>query len=500
MDEHSGVIEDRPHPSHLGMTGLKAVSPGSYHFLWLSLLLFPLLAIAFLLPLTPQDYWWYLPLGRGILATGSVPSVDTFSFPSAGQPIYYQAWLAAVVFWLVHKAGGLALTFLLRGVLLALTYGLLWRLMRKLGAGTQLAAGVTFLAALASSNNWSVRPQLLVYPLFVLTLWLLYGWLRGEQNRLWPLPLISLLWCNLHGSYVLFFILLGTALLLGTGDRKRLLLWLLASAAVMFLNPRGPGLLFDTLDMLRSPSNQSFSTEWSPPVNLGWQMNLFFGWLLMLAPLAAWSPRKLSRLEWSWMLVFGWMALSGTRYVIWFLLLMALYTAGWLADWGRKFLDRPRPEGSAFLNISIGLLLLLGSLSLLPGLRERWWAAAPLPYESATTPVRAAEWLSAHPELPGPMLSDYAFSSYLEYALPERPVWIDTRFSNYPAAHWQRFQSLAAADPAWPALLDEEGINLVLLAEVTEPHLIAAMRTDPAWCEQYADADAVLFARCVPLP
>ncbi len=381
MDEHSGVIEDRPHPSNLGMTGVKAVSSGSYHFLWLSLLLFPLLAIAFLLPLTPQDYWWYLPLGKTILASGSVPSVDTFSFSSAGQPIYYQAWLAAVAFWIIHRLGGLTFTFLLRGVLLALTYGLLWRLMRRLGAGPQLAAGVTFLAALASSNNWSIRPQLLVYPLFVLTLWLLYSWLRGEQNRLWPLPFISLLWCNLHGSYVLFFILLGTALLLGAGDRKKLLLWSLASAVVMFINPRGPGLLFDTLDMLRSPSNQSFSTEWSPPVNLGWQMNLFFGWLLLLAPLAAWSPRKLSRLEWSWMLIFGWMALSGTRYGIWFLLLMALYTAGWLADWGRRFLDRPRPEGSAFLNISIGLLLLLLSLLLLPGLRERWWAAAPLPYE-----------------------------------------------------------------------------------------------------------------------
>src|SRR5574338_1023178 len=104
---------------------------GSYAFLWLSLLLFPLLLIAFLLPISPQDYWWYLRLGRDILSSGAVPSVDTFTFSRLGQPIYYQAWLAAVVFWGVYKLGGLALTFLLRGLLIAVTYGLLWSLMRR---------------------------------------------------------------------------------------------------------------------------------------------------------------------------------------------------------------------------------------------------------------------------------------------------------------------------------------------------------------------------------
>lgn len=472
----------------------------SYDFLWLSLLLFPVLLVAFLLPLTPQDYWWYLPLGRIILETRSVPGVDTFSFTSAGQPIYYQAWLSAVIFWLVHKLGGLTLTFLLRGIVMALTFGMLWGLMARDERSPQPAALITFLAALGSSNNWSVRPQLLVYPLFALTLWVLQDWLRGEGKRLWLLPVIGLLWCNLHGSFVLFYFLVFSALLLGGGDRRQMLPWALGAAAVMFLNPRGLLILRDTADMLISPSNQGFSTEWHPPVNAGWQMNIFFGWVLLLIPLAAASPKRLSRLEWAWLLVFGWLAFSGTRYVIWALLLMGLFTSYWLSAWAGKPPGRARAEGSPALNIAIGGLLLLGSLWMLPGLRERWWAAAPLPYEAATTPVKAAEWLAIHPELPGPMLSDYAFSSYLEYALPERPVWIDTRFSNYPEEHWQRFQSLAAAEPDWPSILDEEGINLTMLARATEPRLIEALSQDAAWCQNYADEDAVIFSRYAPLP
>jgi hypothetical protein len=98
------------------------------------------------------------------------------------------------------------------------------------------------------------------------------------------------------------------------------------------------------------------------------------------------------------------------------------------------------------------------------------------------------------------MLSDYTFSSYLAFALPSRPAWIDTRFFPFPPEQWRRFQALASAEPSWPSILDEEHINLVFLAWVTEPRLIDAMRLDPDWCEKYADENAVIFARCDPLP
>jgi hypothetical protein len=456
--------------------------------------------VAFLLPVTPQDYWWYLPIGKATLQTGSVPSVDTLSFTQAGKPIFYQSWLAAVILWLVYQLGGLTLTFLLRGLVLGIAYCLLWWLMRRAGAGPRLASLITLVAALSASNNWGLRPQLLAYPLFVLTLWVLYSWLRGERKYLWTLAVIALVWCNLHSSYVLFFILITSALFLGKGDRRALLPWVLLCYAAMFVNPRGFRVIPDTLELLRSPSNQVFSAEWHPPVNAGWQMNIFFAWTLCLAPIAVLSKRRLSLLEWSWFVIFGWMALSGTRYVIWFLFLMALFTAAWLAEYGSRFIDRPPTTGSPGLNLTIGAALLLASLSILPGFREGWWPDAPLPYEPETTPIAATAWLSAHPELPGPMLSDYTFSSYLAFALPSRPAWIDTRFFPFPPEQWRRFQALASAEPSWPSILDEEHINLVFLAWVTEPRLIDAMRLDPDWCEKYADENAVVFARCDPLP
>ena len=46
-------------------------------FLWLGLVLLVALSIAFLLPVTPQDYWWYLRIGHDTLASGAVPRLDT---------------------------------------------------------------------------------------------------------------------------------------------------------------------------------------------------------------------------------------------------------------------------------------------------------------------------------------------------------------------------------------------------------------------------------------
>jgi hypothetical protein len=89
------------------------------------------------------------------------------------------------------------------------------------------------------------------------------------------LPLTTLLWANLHGSFILAFVLMGSALLFGAGDRKQLVIWTGLSLLSTFINPRGIFVWQFVSDMLNSASDQLFATEWGPPVNAGWQMNIF---------------------------------------------------------------------------------------------------------------------------------------------------------------------------------------------------------------------------------
>ncbi|HEX9330422.1 MAG TPA: hypothetical protein VF896_00965, partial [Anaerolineales bacterium] len=237
----------------------------SYDLLWLSLALLILLPIALFLSITPHDYWFYVRIGKDILQTGVISRVDTFSYTYPGRPIFYQPWLAAVIFWWVYSLGGAMLTFLMRGICIGITFAMIWILMRNVGTGTKLATLLTILLGLSSSLIWwSVRPQLFAFPLFALMLWILWNWQNGHARFMWTLPILTLLWANLHGSFILAFVLMGSALLFGAGDRKKLALWFVLSLFATLLNPRGIFVWQFVSDMLSSPSDQLFATEWRP--------------------------------------------------------------------------------------------------------------------------------------------------------------------------------------------------------------------------------------------
>jgi hypothetical protein len=466
----------------------------SYNLLWLSIAILPLIGLSFMMSVPSQDYWWYLRLGSDILKEGAVPLVDTMSHNRAGQPIFYQQWLSGIIFYLVYQTGGAALAFLLRGVLFGLAYGSLWILMRSF-VGARTATILLILLGIATSNNWVMRPQLFAYPLFVLCLFAVHGWQKGNNRILFLLPLSVLLWVNLHGSFVLPFLLAGAALVFGSGNRKSMFIVLIAMSIASLLNPHGFGVWRYLVFILNNPSDYLFSVEWRPPVNVGWQMNLFFGWTLLFVPLAAFSKNKLSTLEWILFLGFGWLAFSGIRYVIWFMFLLAMFTAKLTAEWSDKWIDRPIERINPRLNLTIAFALYLLPLFLLPGVRDSWWKDAPPLYELSTTPVEAVEYLETREDLPGPLWNDYAFGSYLQFALPSHPTWMDTRMYSFPQEQWEEYVRVTDAE-GWQEMFDREGINLLLLSQAAQPRLVKVVSEADGWCEEYRDEYTVVFSRC----
>ncbi len=97
-----------------------------------------------------------LRVGQETVRNGAVPTTETMSWTQAGQPIVYEPWLAGVFFWLAYDGGGASATFLLRGLLIGLTYSMIWFAVRQ-ASGPRLATILVLLMALASSNNWEMR-------------------------------------------------------------------------------------------------------------------------------------------------------------------------------------------------------------------------------------------------------------------------------------------------------------------------------------------------------
>ncbi|MBE0671116.1 MAG: hypothetical protein IH588_11050 [Anaerolineales bacterium] len=452
-----------------------------------------LIGVSFLLAIQPQDFWWLMRVGQETVQNGAVPVTDTISWSQAGQPIVYQQWLSGVLLYLVYESGGATFTLLLRGILIAVTYTVIWVMAHGLST-PRLASVIVFLLGIATANNWGVRSQLFVYPLFVLCLWSLLRWHNGGKSYLWILPVSVLLWANLHGSFILPFVLAGTALVFGKGNKKSLAITMALMILVTGINPHGFAIWNYFVFMLNSPSDHLFAFEWAPPRNEGWQMNIFFAWMLGFAPLAAFSPRKLSTYEWVLYLGFGWLALTGLRYVIWFLFIVAVFTAFLLSGWMKNIVE-PKQIFPA-LNYGFGIFVLLIPLIFLPGFREHWMGDSVPVYETVTTPLAATEWLLDHPKACSNLWADYSFGGYLSFAVPFCQPWMDSRFNAYPPEQWTEYVQISRAEN-WQAMFDRENINLLMLSHAAQPKLVQAVTSSSQiWCEEYRDDVAVIFSRC----
>jgi len=127
-------------------------------------------------------------------------------------------------------------------------------------------------------------------------------------------------------------------------------------------------------------------------------------------------------------------------------------------------------------------------------LRGLWWQYAP-PVHSETTPVDAVNWLKVNPQYPDNLWSDFTYSTYLAYELPERKLFMTNRFEDFPPEQFGHNKHIAEADHDWQALLDEYGINLLMPSIELQPDLIAAAASSPEWREIYRDDQTVVFTR-----
>lgn len=223
-------------------------------------------------------------------------------------------------------------------------------------------------------------------------------------------------------------------------------------------------------------------------------MNLFFLWLLAFIPLVSLSPNKLKTHEWVWLIGFGWMALSGVRYVIWFLAILLIYSVWLIQGLVKRKMDSSKFE-FATINTIFLLLLTLLPLALLPGIRENWWQQSPT-VVSNNTPIQATAWLKQQTDLPNPIFNDYVYGSYLIHAIHERPVWIDTRFYPFPEELWEEYLSISNAEPGWEEKLVQNQIGTLILDNSTQENLVKELNNSSQYCEVYRDDISSIFSIC----
>src|SRR5438105_2498441 len=156
-----------------------------------------------------SDTWMTFAYGREVVQHG-LPSHDVLTVWAHGRTWTDQQWLGQLAFYGAYVAGGVRAAFALHAAALAASVGLALVVARRRGGSTR---SVTWLALVSlvvvAWSSWTLRVQSLVFPLFVVLLWLLAADSRRPSRRVFLALPIVVLWANLHGTA---FLLLPVAL------------------------------------------------------------------------------------------------------------------------------------------------------------------------------------------------------------------------------------------------------------------------------------------------
>jgi len=467
------------------------------------------------------DTGWHIRTGEYILATGTFPQQDLFSFSRPGQSWFAWEWLSDVVFALAHKAGGLTGVVLISGTVIAATSAVLFRFLLWQGGNALVAILLMLIAGSASTIHWLARPHVFTYLLFAVSLWVLEADRRRPTRWVFALGALSALWTNLHGGFAALVATTGIYL---TGSAletlwapaaerdwnrvKRYALLLGLVAAGTLLTPYGYHLHQHIFAYLRSDFILNHVMEFQPPTFRGEGMRHFE--LMLFAGLAC-VPVLLRRKDaTSALLILAWAhaSLTSARHVLLFvvaaspvvarelskLLEQASARGGWMkilqevaADYG---VGRPgATRGPAFgwlvpgMVAAVSVVLFAGA-----GKSEKLRAE----FSDRIFPVKAC---TAAPNLAGRRIfTSDQWADYLIYRYyPQVKVFLDGRSDFYGAELGEEYLRARNSHHEWEQIFERYSFDLALLP--ADWPLTTTIKSHPDWKVKYDDGKALLLER-----
>lgn len=453
------------------------------------------------------DVGRHIRVGRTILETGVIPDVDLFSHTRAGTPFVPYEWLSEAVTALAHAAAGLAGVAILTAILYAVAILCAYRIAEELGAPRFLGLLIGLLALLLQAMHLLPRPHLFTTAFAaVFTLVLLRYASSGRGWDLVPLPVLMLAWANLHGGFLIGFILLAAFLFgallespeFATGRRagRPLAITLVACVAASLINPVGPELWRHTtgylgIDFLIAQTQEYQSVDFH-----GGFGKLFF--VALFAGPALWMTGRV-RVTWlgaGLYLFFGAAALHSARNV-------PLYTVTalpFVAVWAKDALRAGGPAGSRTLSRmkrfeKIDRTLQPG-MSTVAVLGLVWYclgpAAATYRFSSDFFPVEALRTMPTD-ETSGPVFNQMRWGGYILYAHPDIPVFIDGQTDFYGEELAREYLTVVNGLPGWEAVLDGYEVTWTLTLRGEPINQILELHDD--WEPTYTGNIAQAFRR-----
>ncbi|HLF90166.1 MAG TPA: hypothetical protein VI451_14565 [Anaerolineales bacterium] len=480
------------------------------------------------------DTWWHLRAGTWMLENRAVVQTDLFSYTRAGAAWLYPGWIVQIPMTLIYRALGPGGLNLWVAGMVTLAFAFVWRTMK---GGVFLKAFIIVLGVAVSGVYWGARPYIVSFVLGAVFLWIFEDFRAGRKDRLWWLPILMAIWANAHGGFAIGFILWGiyglevgvmwlpgrlrvarlsemseesdkpdeatagsARDLQNTQDalRKMILIGLFLALAVC-LNPAGSRMLLYPFQTVAIESLQDYIAEWQSPDFHKLVVQPFIWMLLFVFGAVGVSRTRLRLVDFLLVAVFAYLGLLAGRNVALFGLFAPVVLArhtGAVVDQARNALgirafprmDRVRSPAQGWVNrilLGVVMLAVVAKVSLVYPLAINKEAYG------RYLPLAAVEFLKeTHP--PGRIFNSYNWGGYLQWELPEYPVFVDGRTDLYDDEIIRQWFQVVRAEEGWQVVLDEWDVRLIFLEKESA---VLAYLEDEGWELLYSDDKAEIYGR-----
>lgn len=461
--------------------------------------------------LNDGDTGWHIRVGEYIIDNFHVPRHDMFSHISPPLPWFAHEWLSEVIMALVYSLAGLTGIVIFFSFLIALVYSLLFNLLRSFNCNIVIAAALVLLATVSSTLHWLARPHIFSLVLAILYYSILDRYQHKGKDRLYLLPILMLLWANLHGGFILGFLLLGVyfignaASVLSSDEAtrnmamarcKKLALFGVICLLFSLLNPRGYHLLLFPFETV---SNQWLMDNVQEFLSPNFHKKLPYKYLLLLTiGVLAMSRAALSVIELVLVLLFTYMSLYSARYIPLFAIIVtpivSRHIDGILQRWNNRavsfFQKRSRnlelvdSTSRGHLYPAIGILLVCFSA---------WTGGIEFKFDENKKPVAAVEFLKKE-HIPGKMFNNDEFGDYLIYATwPQYKVFFDGRSDMYGELWGKQYLEVVTLRRDWREILEKHHFDWIFISAGSP--LSNVLLGEKEWHLLYADTVAHIFLK-----
>jgi hypothetical protein len=477
---------------------------------------------------------WHIRNGQLMLQTHSITHVDLFSATMSGQPWYAWEWLYDALMAAIHQVFGLNGVVFYTAAIMAATFVLVFHLAMRRGSSLPIALFLLVLSMGSSAVHFLARPHVLSWLFTVIWFEVLdSAALRVDRHsdnsrRVFVLPILMLLWVNLHGGFLVGFVLLVVYFVGGViqyfrrreqreqiGDwLKRLGLISLLSLAASFVNPYGYKLHVHIYGYLSDHFLMNHVSEFRSPNFHGVAQQCFVALLLVSITALASATRKLQLAQLLVIIFAAYSGLYASRNLPVSSMLLVLTIAPMLSDavakagadaelasWLRSLLSRLHNFGARMERVEANfqghawmvLAFVVGLWACMHGGRVGSTQLINAYFDGKRFPVEAAEVI-AQRDIREPIFCPDQWGGYLIYRLyPQTKVLVDDRHDLYGARFFTAYENVVLVQPGWKKVLDEEHANWVLMQKNSS--LGTILGQTPGWKLIHEDETAVLFQR-----